>query len=153
MLKGCGLDLEDAFLMHLNRDYVRRGELDVKQLFLPESVLAQIVPLQQDIASNLVLLREMLENEEPIIPMGGQCSSPYACDFQAYCSRLVPAVEQEIKVLSSLPEVKETEVKAFVKNIQYPLHHLDFETIMPAIPMFDESRPYQAIPFQFSLHC
>jgi hypothetical protein len=31
--------------------------------------------------------------------------------------------------------------------------HLDFETIMPAVPMFDESRPYQAIPFQFSLHC
>jgi len=153
VLKGCGLDLEDAFLMHLNRDYVRRGDLDVKQLFLPESVLAQIVPLQLDIASNLVLLREMLENEEPVIPMGGQCSSPYACDFQAYCSRLVPAVEQEIKVLSSMPEVKEAEVKAFVNNVQYPLHHLDFETIMPAVPMFDESRPYQAIPFQFSLHC
>jgi len=153
VLNGCGLELEDAFLMHLNRDYVRRGELDVSQLFLPESVLAQIVPLQQDIASNLRLLREMLENEEPIIPMGGQCSSPYACDFQAYCSRLVPDVKQEIIVLSSMPEVKEAEVKAFVKNVQYPLHHLDFETIMPAVPMFNESRPYQAIPFQFSLHC
>ncbi len=153
VLKGCGLDLEDAFLMHLNRDYVRRGKLDIKQLFLPESVFAQIVPLQQDIALNLGMLREMLDNDEPIIPMGGQCSSPYACDFQAYCSRLVPAVEQEIKVLSSLPEVKEAEVKAFVKKVQYPLHHLDFETIMPAVPMFNESRPYQAIPFQYSLHC
>ncbi len=153
VLKGCGLDLEDAFLMHLNRDYVRHGDLDINQLFLPESVLAHIIPLQQDIASNLGLLREMLENEEPDIQMGGQCSSPYACDFQAYCSRLVPAVEQEIKVLSSLPEVKEAEVKAFVEKVQYPLHHLDFETIMPVVPMFDESRPYQAIPFQYSLHC
>ena len=153
VLKGSGLDLEDAFLMHLNRDYVRRGELDLNQLFLPESVLAQIVPLQQDIASNLGMLREMVDNEEPDIPMGGQCSSPYACDFQAYCSRLVPAVEQEIRILSTIPEVMEAEVKAFVEKVQYPLHHLDFETIMPAIPMFDESRPYQAIPFQFSLHC
>ncbi|MEI7525993.1 MAG: DUF2779 domain-containing protein [Mariniphaga sp.] len=153
VLKGCGLDLEDAFLMHLNRDYVKRGELDIKQLFLPESVMGQILPMQQDIATNLKMLREMLENEEPIIPMGGQCTSPYACDFQAYCSRLVPAVEQEIRILSSEPEVRKAEVKAFVKNVQYPLHHLDFETIMPAIPMFDESRPYQAIPFQFSLHC
>ena len=153
VLKGCGLDLEDAFLMHLNRDYVKRGELDVKQLFMPESVFAQIMPLQQDIASNLRMLREMLEHEEPAIPMGGQCSSPYICDFTAYCSRLVPAIEQEIKVMSSTPEVQEAEVKAFVKDVQYPLHHLDFETIMPAVPMFDESRPYQQIPFQYSLHC
>lgn len=153
VLKGSGLVLEDAFLMHLNSSYVRRGALDVGQLFLPESVLTQIMPLQQEIAPNLRMLREIVDNEEPSIPMGGQCSSPYACDFQAYCSRLVPAVEPEIILLSSIPEVMEAEVKAFVDKVQYPLHHLDFETIMPAIPMFDESRPYQAIPFQFSLHC
>ena len=29
---------------------------------------------------------------------------------------------------------------------------MDFETINPAIPLFDGSRPYQQIPFQFSLH-
>lgn len=153
VLKGCGLDLEDAFLMHLNSSYVRRGELDVKQLFLPESVMGQILPMQQDIATNLLMLREMVGKDEPDIQMGAQCSSPYACDFQAYCSRLVPSVEQEIKVLSSIPEVRKAEVKAFVGKVRYPLHHLDFETIMPAVPMFDESRPYQAIPFQFSLHC
>jgi hypothetical protein len=153
VLKGCGLDLEDAFLMHLNSSYVRRGELDVKQLFLPESVMGQILPMQQDIATNLLMLREMVGKDEPDIQMGAQCTSPYACDFQAYCSRLVPSVEQEIKVLSSIPEVRKAEVKAFVGKVRYPLHHLDFETIMPAVPMFDESRPYQAIPFQFSLHC
>jgi hypothetical protein len=153
VLKGCGLDLEDAFLMHLYSSYVRRGELDVKQLFLPESVMGQILPMQQDIATNLLMLREMVGKDEPDIQMGAQCSSPYACDFRAYCSRLVPSVEQEIKVLSSIPEVRKAEVKAFVGKVRYPLHHLDFETIMPAVPMFDESRPYQAIPFQFSLHC
>ncbi len=153
VLKGSGLELEDAFLMHFNRDYVRRGALDIKQLFLPESLLGQILPMQQDIAPNLQLLREMLENEEPAIPMGGQCSSPYACDFQDYCSDLIPFLEQEAKILSSIPEVNEGEVKAFVEMIQYPVHYLDFETIAPAVPMFDESRPYQSIPFQYSLHC
>ena len=90
VLNGCGLELEDAFLMHLNRDYVRRGDLDINQLFLPESVLAQIVPLQPDIASNLGVLREMLENEEPNIPMGGQCTSPYACDFSGLLFETCP---------------------------------------------------------------
>lgn len=43
-------------------------------------------------------------------------------------------------------------VKEFVKGIHYPLYFMDFETMMPAIPMFDKSRPYQQIPFQYSLH-
>lgn len=43
-------------------------------------------------------------------------------------------------------------VKEFVKSLNYPLYHLDFETIMPAIPLFDNSRPYQQICFQYSIH-
>ncbi len=29
---------------------------------------------------------------------------------------------------------------------------MDFETFQPAVPMFDNSRPYMQIPFQYSLH-
>ena len=29
---------------------------------------------------------------------------------------------------------------------------MDFETFMPAVPLYDDSRPYQQIPFQYSLH-
>jgi hypothetical protein len=29
---------------------------------------------------------------------------------------------------------------------------MDFETFQPAVPMFDNSKPYQQIPFQYSLH-
>jgi hypothetical protein len=36
--------------------------------------------------------------------------------------------------------------------LTYPLHFLDFETIYPAIPLFDGTRPFQQIPFQFSVH-
>jgi hypothetical protein len=34
----------------------------------------------------------------------------------------------------------------------FPLIFLDFETINPAIPRYDGSRPYEQIPFQFSAH-
>ncbi len=34
--KGCGLNLENAFLMHFNRDYVRHGALEINKLYLPE---------------------------------------------------------------------------------------------------------------------
>ena len=43
-------------------------------------------------------------------------------------------------------------ITAFIKKIKYPLYHIDFETIMPGLPLYDGSRPYQQIPFQLSLH-
>ena len=33
-----------------------------------------------------------------------------------------------------------------------PMYYLDFETWSPALPQFPGTRPFQALPFQFSLH-
>jgi hypothetical protein len=33
-----------------------------------------------------------------------------------------------------------------------PAMYLDFEAMMPAIPLYEGTRPYQALPFQWSLH-
>jgi Domain of unknown function(DUF2779) len=43
-------------------------------------------------------------------------------------------------------------VRDFVDSLWYPLCHLDFETFDTPIPPFDGVRPYQKIPFQYSLH-
>jgi len=43
-------------------------------------------------------------------------------------------------------------IRAFVDSLWYPLCHLDFETFDTPIPPFDGVRPYQKIPFQYSLH-
>lgn len=43
-------------------------------------------------------------------------------------------------------------LKSFLDEIWYPICFLDFETFMSAVPLFDNSRPYQQIPFQYSLH-
>jgi len=40
----------------------------------------------------------------------------------------------------------------FLDRLDYPLYFLDYETINPNVPLFDGTRPYQLIPFQFSLH-
>ena len=39
-----------------------------------------------------------------------------------------------------------------LSGIEFPASFLDFETIAPAIPIFVGTRPYQQIPFQWSLH-
>lgn len=44
------------------------------------------------------------------------------------------------------------ELKNCLDGLRYPLIFLDFETVSPAIPRFAGMRPYDHIPFQFSLH-
>ena len=43
-------------------------------------------------------------------------------------------------------------LRAALKTIRYPVHHLDFETVGSAIPLYPNTHPYQAIPFQWSDH-
>jgi hypothetical protein len=50
------------------------------------------------------------------------------------------------------PHIDVTAIRKFLEGLTYPLYFLDFETIMPAVPMFDGCRPYAQVPFQFSLH-
>lgn len=44
------------------------------------------------------------------------------------------------------------ELLAKLDAVSYPVHHLDFETIMPPVPRYARTRPYQAIPVQWSDH-
>lgn len=49
--------------------------------------------------------------------------------------------------------ISPVEIKKFLdENISFPLYFLDFETMQPAIPEILGTKPYQQIPFQYSLH-
>ena len=48
--------------------------------------------------------------------------------------------------------VNKDALSSFIKKLEYPLYFLDFETYTTAIPLYDSLKPYQTIPFQFSLH-
>ena len=43
-------------------------------------------------------------------------------------------------------------IKSFLDSLTYPLYFLDFETMQLVIPEYPNSKPYQQIPFQYSLH-
>ena len=53
---------------------------------------------------------------------------------------------------SQVPIVDHLAIKNELESLNYPLYFLDYETYPPAIPLFKGFRPYQHIPFQFSLH-
>jgi hypothetical protein len=50
------------------------------------------------------------------------------------------------------PHIDRKALASFLKRLKYPVGYLDFETFSTAIPLFDGLRPYQQVPFQFSLH-
>jgi hypothetical protein len=54
-------------------------------------------------------------------------------------------------VLAGKPHIDRAALRAFLDRLVYPVSYFDFETINPAIPLYDGMRPYQKIPFQFSL--
>jgi len=43
-------------------------------------------------------------------------------------------------------------LRAALDTVEYPVHHLDFETLGSAIPLYPNTRPYQSVPFQWSNH-
>jgi len=43
-------------------------------------------------------------------------------------------------------------IREFLSTLWYPLYFLDFETFMTAIPIYDGTKPYQQVPYQYSLH-
>lgn len=53
---------------------------------------------------------------------------------------------------SGHPIIDRTKIHQFLTSIRYPLYFLDFESFMEAIPSYNGCRPYEQIPFQYSLH-
>ncbi|MFC1972591.1 DUF2779 domain-containing protein [Chloroflexota bacterium] len=59
---------------------------------------------------------------------------------------------QQTCEIDEQPHIDNIAIEEFINSLQYPLYYLDFETFNPAIPIYDGTRPYQQVPFQFSLH-
>ena len=63
--------------------------------------------------------------------------------------------DQKIQVecyLGQTNVIRKDRIREFLQTLSHPLYFLDFETFMTAVPPFDGTRPYQQIPFQYSLH-
>ncbi len=149
VLNGAGLALEDFFITHLNRDYVRYGALDIAQLFLHESVMDRILDNQEEIADKAQDLKAMLTQKEmPEIAVGRHCEIPYPCDFKGFCFNGLEAVGKEYEAAHINTEA----IAAFLGQLQYPVYHMDFESWRTAVPEYDGQWPYRQVCFQYSVH-
>lgn len=61
-------------------------------------------------------------------------------------------LKQVTAVKSGEQSIESEEIKEFLSTLEFPLHFFDYETFSRVIPAFDGTRPYQQVPFQYSLH-
>lgn len=91
VLEQCGVRVTGTYLVTLNKDYVRQGDLDLQQLFniidLKELVANEYlkVPMQADHAHEVLAM----ESEQPSV-LAEYCQKPYKCAFWEYCTRELP---------------------------------------------------------------
>ena len=150
VITHAGIDLEDIFILHLNNEYVRYGELNVDELFAATSIIESVIKLQPFITTKIEECKATLQNKnEPIMEMGKHCYHPYECTFLGYCSK--DLIEEEI-LNEGETNINKNELEDCIGYLDYPLYFLDFETWMTAVPEQDGHWSYRQIPFQFSLH-
>ncbi len=184
---GCVPD--HFFLMHINNQYVKKGEITA-ELFHLENITEEIIKMQPWVAENFQNLLQILHRgEEPLVEIGSHCSTPFSCDYSHHCWKHVPEnsvfelvngrnkpwdlYHQGILKIEDIPHdyhltfsqqlqvngIRNNEsyedfnsITEFLNTWENPLHFFDFETLFAAIPVLDGTRPYQQVPFQYSLH-
>ena len=55
-------------------------------------------------------------------------------------------------VKNNAQHIDVAKIKDFLSTFEAPLYFFDFETINPALPVLDGTRPFEQVPFQYSLH-
>ena len=187
--EGAGYLIRNTYLMHVNNEYVRHGEIDPKGLLVTEDITDDVHRSMTGIDERVENLLAMINQDKcPEIAPGSQCKNPFPCGFFDVCNRREPydiyelprggkriteLEEMGVRYLKDVPDDMELSVRQrsavesakrgtavidkeaireFLDTLEYPLYFFDFETIAHAVPFFDDSRPYEAIPFQFSLH-
>jgi hypothetical protein len=188
VLFGGGLPVTKASLVHINNEYVRKGNINVHELFTIVELTDEVKAYQSDVKDELLRMRTALGPDCPDIDIAPHCENPYECDFVSHCWEHIPEnsifelkgkginkfsyykngivhfndldinelnEKQRMQVDAELNDkkiVNKEGVKEFLDTLYYPLYFLDFETFGLAIPPFDGLRPYEHIPFQYSLH-
>ncbi len=193
VLRGAGLDVREACVLTLDREYVYDGtRLDLDALFRLHPVTDRAEALLDTVGARICEMQAMLAAPAaPDIAPGGHCFDPYPCPYHAHCTcghiapdhgidelprlaeqdraRLEAAGVREIRDIPAefpLTPLQRIVRRAIVEGrpVQHgdtaralarrtrPVRYLDFETFSPAIPRFAGARPYDAIPFLFSVH-
>ena len=91
LLTQCGVNVTGTFLVCLNSNYVRHGELDLQNLFVIIDMQGMVANELLKVPNNVALAKKTMERaDEPDTDIDNHCHSPYDCAFWDWCFRHLP---------------------------------------------------------------
>jgi len=86
-----GLKIRKCFLMHINNEYVRKGKINIKQLFKKEDITKQVNEAIIGIEERIDKMLKIISSPKCLeVKIGPQCNDPYECALHDYCWKHIP---------------------------------------------------------------
>lgn len=193
VLERAGLSIENIYVIHVNTEYVRNGDIDPKEIADATEVTSAVRSLIDFTAEEVekakaVMNAPTMPDPSPRFARNGAFNEwlkiyeSIEGEFDTYSiynlctigARRAGELEDiGVNAIADIPEefnlttkqhyqveatkhgeqiINVEEIHRFLGTLQYPLYFLDYETFASVIPPFDGLRPYQQVPFQYSLH-
>lgn len=107
---AAGYKINKTYLAHLNREFVKNGPIDPKELVIIEDISDLVNEMEPEVLADIPIAFKVLkETEEPQVRIVNQCfKNPYDCPFSDYCWKNVP--EYSIYELSGANAAKLVEL-------------------------------------------
>lgn len=84
--EGASLPIRRCYLMHINSEYVRKGDIDPCKLFTKEDVTDQVKELIGDVPGLVEeMVKTIAKKQCPNQDIGPHCSDPYQCPLMDVC--------------------------------------------------------------------
>jgi len=93
VLKASGLNINRAFLLLINNQYVYDGSnFDLENFFSFYDVTDEVLSIQNEIPSSIDEQHQMLSAADaPLVQPSRHCNTPFICEFWEYCTKDMPA--------------------------------------------------------------
>ncbi len=145
-----GIKIDRVNLVHINNKYIRKGEIKPEKLFVSEDITDEIRAKTPEVQELIGKVFAMLKRKDaPDAELLQSCPNPEKCKYAGYYRDGFPELRKKSEVEFS--KIDAPAIRKELECLKYPLYFFDYETYMSAIPPFDGTRPYQQIPFQYSL--
>ena len=200
VMEQLGYKVHKIYVIHLNREYVRQGEINVKELTYKTDVTEKVKALLPVTQERVHIALEVIDSETMPDPspryfnQSGQLDTKYKAEYMKIFRSLnsdipeysiydiagsnldaITVMEDKNELrLEEIPDdlkisgerakqqliatkqnrliIDKEKIHLFLKDLEFPLYFLDYESINVAIPPFDKTWPYQQIVFQYSVH-
>ena len=79
VLENCGITVKGTYLVCINNEYVRQGDIDIQQLFKVNDISEAVDREYPDVATNVKAAKDDLDGGQPRIPITAGRTDPYHC--------------------------------------------------------------------------